>query len=138
MACIFCSIVAREAPAFFVYEEDDVVAFLDRGQVTEGHTLVVPTRHATDIWALAESEASRVMAVAWRVAHMLRDSLMPLGLNVMQSNGEAAWQDVFHFHLHLIPRYANDALVPPWRATTPTAQELDSVRAKILERVPDV
>ena len=109
--CIFCRIIAGNAPAFVVAEDDQTVAFLDRGQATEGHTLVVPRTHATDIWSISEVDASAVMSMAKRVAHLLDERLAPDGLNITQSNRAAGWQDVFHFHVHVIPRWTGDGLV---------------------------
>ena len=129
--CIFCRIVAGDAPSFVVAQDDRTVAFLDRGQVTQGHTLVVPSSHATDIWAITESDACAVMAMAKRVAHLLDERLTPDGLNLTQSNRPAGWQDVFHFHLHVIPRWAGDGLVPPWRPTGPSEEELASILGRL-------
>ena len=122
--CIFCRIVAGEAPAYVVAEDDRTVAFLDRAQATEGHTLVVPRTHAADIWAVSHRDAVAVMTMAKRIAHVLDERLGPEGLSLMQSNRSAAWQDVFHFHLHLIPRWTDDALMRPWRSTLPSDEQL--------------
>jgi histidine triad (HIT) family protein len=129
--CIFCRIVAGDAPAFVVAEDDRTVAFLDRGQATEGHTLVVPKRHAVDIWEISEVDACAVMAMAKRVAHLLDERLGPDGLNITQSNRPAGWQDVFHFHLHVIPRWTGDGLVPPWRPTRPSDDVLAATLARL-------
>jgi histidine triad (HIT) family protein len=129
--CIFCRIVAGDVPAFVVAEDNRTMAFLDRGQATQGHTLVVPRSHAGDIWAITESDACAVMAMAKRVAHLLDERLTPDGLNLTQSNRPAGWQDVFHFHLHVIPRWAGDGLVPPWRAMRPSEEELASTLARL-------
>ena len=91
-------------PSWRLYEDETTVAFLDKAQVTPGHTLVVPRRHAEDIWALSEDEAKAVMQSVHRVAHLLRSRLDLPGLNVTQANGRVAWRDVFHYHVHLIPR----------------------------------
>lgn len=122
--CIFCRIVAGDAPSFVVYEDGRTMAFVDRGQATYGHTLVVPRLHAADIWAISESDARAVMAMAKRVAPLLDERLAPDGLNLTQSNRPAGWQDVFHFHLHVIPRWQGDGLVPPWKPTRPPEGEL--------------
>jgi histidine triad (HIT) family protein len=120
--CVFCKIVAHEASAFIVAEDDRTIAFLDRGQATEGHTLVVPRLHAADLWDVSVEDAAAVMVMAKRVALRLEQRLAPDGLNLVQSNRPAAWQDVFHFHLHVVPRWEGDRLVPPWRST-PTPDE---------------
>lgn len=129
--CIFCRIIEGSAPSFLVAEDDRTLAFLDRSQATQGHTLVVPRSHAADIWAIAESDACAVMAMAKRVAHLLEDRLSPDGLNLTQSNRPAGWQDVFHFHLHVIPRWEGDGLVPPWRSTRPSDEDLAATLARL-------
>jgi histidine triad (HIT) family protein len=112
--CPFCKIVAGSLPSWRVYEDDAAVAFLDKGHATRGHTLVIPRHHAADLWELSEDEAAAVMRGVHRVARLLRQRLPALrGLNVTQSNGAAAWQEVFHYHVHLIPRYGDDDLRPP-------------------------
>jgi len=132
--CTFCRILDAELPSWRVYEDDVSIAFLDKGQVTRGHTLVVPRRHAEDLWALSEDEAGAVMRTVHRVAGLLRKKLGLLGLNVTQANGSAAWQEVFHYHVHLIPRYGNDGLRPPWVSTSPSQEELSDVQRHLLER----
>jgi histidine triad (HIT) family protein len=117
-----------------VYEDENSVAFLDKGQVTRGHTLVVPRRHVEDIWALTEDEAHAVMRSVHRVARLLRERLSLLGLNVTQANGKAAWQDVFHYHVHLIPRYGDDGLRPPWHPTSPSQEQLSGVQRQLLQK----
>ena len=131
--CIFCSIIAGDAKAWRVYEDDVAVAFLDRGQATPGHTLVVPRHHASDLWELTADQVADAMRTVHAVAHLLRERLAAAGLNVMQSNGRAAWQSVFHYHVHLIPRYGDDELVPPWRPTRPSDTELDALLARIAD-----
>lgn len=128
---VFCQIVAGEAPAYVVAEDDHTRAFLDRGQATEGHTLVVPRQHAGDIWDIAPEDAAAVMVMAKRVAHLLEHRLAPDGLNLTQSNRPAGWQDVFHFHLHVIPRWSDDGLVPPWRPTHPSDGQLEATLARL-------
>jgi histidine triad (HIT) family protein len=115
-----------------VYEDERTVAFLDKGQVTRGHTLVVPRRHAEDIWALSEEEAQAVMQAVHRVARLLREKLGLPGLNVTQANGRAAWQEVFHYHVHLIPRYGDDGFSLPWRSTSPSEEQLNEVQQQLL------
>lgn len=127
MACTFCKILEGSLPSFRVYADDETIAFLDKAQFTRGHTLVIPRRHAADIWDIDEDQAVAVMRTVHRVARLLRERLAPSGLNVVQANGSAAWQDVFHSHVHLIPRYGDDTFVPPWKSTSPTEQQLGDV-----------
>lgn len=129
--CVFCSIVRGESRRWTVDEDEATVAFLDIGQATRGHTLVVPRAHAADIWEIGEEDAARTMRAVWRVAAILRDTLRPDGLTIVQSNGAAAWQEVFHYHVHLVPRYAGDGLVPPWRSTRPREDVLTDTLAQI-------
>lgn len=129
--CIFCRIVTGDAPSYEVAEDDLTIAFLDRGQATPGHTLVVPRAHAADIWEISEPDSAAVMSMAKRVAHLLDDRLHPDGMNLTQSNRAAGGQDVFHFHLHIIPRWSDDGLKPPWRPTRPTEEQLAATLARI-------
>ena len=131
VSCVFCAIVSGESPAHVVYEDDVVIAFLDRHPATVGHTLVVPRRHAADIWSLDVDDAAAVMRAAVEVSRRLRATLGLSGLSLAQSNGVAAGQDVFHFHLHLVPRESGDGLAPPWEETHPDAATLDDVAALI-------
>lgn len=133
MSCTFCRILEGALPSWRVYEDENTVAFLDRGQVTVGHTLVIPRRHAEDIWALSEDDARAVMQSVHRVARLLRDRLEPLGLNVTQANGTAAWQEVFHYHVHLIPRYGDDGFRPPWRSTSPSQEQLRDLHRRLVQ-----
>jgi histidine triad (HIT) family protein len=122
--CIFCQIVGGEAPGHVVAEDDLTVAFLDQAQATEGHTLVVPRSHASDIWELSDRDATAVMLMAKRVAHLIDQRLSPDGLNLMQANRPAAWQSVFHFHLHVVPRWSGDGLRTPWDIGRPASHAL--------------
>ncbi|MET0579562.1 MAG: HIT family protein [Ilumatobacteraceae bacterium] len=131
MDCIFCSIIRGDAPSWGVFEDDVAVAFLDTGAATRGHTLVVPRLHSPDIWSVTEDGAAAIMRTVHRVAAQLRRTLQPPGMNVIQSNGPAAWQDVFHYHVHLVPRYAGDDVRPPWRPTNPSSDVLAAVHRRV-------
>ena len=108
MDCIFCKIVAGEIPAHKVYEDDNSLAFLDIRPASRGHTLVIPKQHAVDIYDISSDSLAATTASAQRVAHVLRSKLNPDGLNVFQNNGAAAGQEIFHFHLHLLPRWEGE------------------------------
>lgn len=110
MDCIFCRIVRKENPAHLVHEDDQTMAFLDINPVTQGHTLVIPKRHYRDLLEIPQGELGAVMATAHRVAGAISESLDVQGINLLQSNGAPAGQVIFHFHLHVIPRYENDGL----------------------------
>ena len=132
-SCVFCRIVAGEAPAHAVYEDERTLAFMDINPATDGHTLVVSKRHVRDLWSLPEEEGTAVWRSARRVALALREGLRPDGLNILQSNGSAALQTVFHYHVHLIPRYEGDGIhVPLMRAPgdrSRLAEFADRIRA---------
>ena len=131
MVCIFCAIVAGEAPSRTVAEGEHWLAFLDVNPVTRGHTLVVPRRHADDLFAMDEDGVRQLMAGVHRVANLLRERLAPAGLNLVQSNGAAAWQTVFHVHVHVLPRYEGDGLRPPSPHVPAAPHDLDAVHAGI-------
>ncbi len=109
--CIFCAILAGRLPASVVWEDAQVVAFMDLRQAVPGHVLVIPRQHAETLYDLDADSAAQVMRVAQRIALALRDTLAPDGLNLWQSNGEAGGQEVPHFHLHVQPRSHGDGLL---------------------------
>ena len=104
MDCIFCQIVGGQAASHRVYEDDEVLAFLDLFPVSPGHVLVIPKVHAVDILDLPEASAEAVARVSRRLAHAIDEALQPDGLHVEQRNGAAAGQTVYQYHMHLIPR----------------------------------
>jgi histidine triad (HIT) family protein len=113
--CIFCAIAAGEAPAQVVDSDDRTVAFLDINPATRGHSLVIPRAHAVDLFDLPEEDLHATVTAARRLAQQMRETIKPDGINVLNAAGRAAWQSVFHFHLHVIPRYEGDPLKLPWR-----------------------
>ncbi|MCU0260634.1 MAG: HIT family protein [Ilumatobacteraceae bacterium] len=131
--CAFCRIVAGDSPAFVVADDERTVAFLDQGQATDGHTLVVPRTHADDIWAISDDDAAAVMRMVKRVAHLLDERLSPDGLNVVQSNRAAGWQEIRHLHVHVVPRWAGDGLTPPWGPSHPSPDRLATVWRRLQE-----
>jgi len=110
MSSIFSKIINKEIPAHFVYEDDLVVCFLDIVQASKGHTLVVPKVEYKDIFEMPEELASHLFGVAVRVSKAIQKAFNAPGLNILSNNGEAASQTVFHFHLHLLPRYEKEEL----------------------------
>ncbi|MFA5560172.1 MAG: HIT family protein [Acholeplasmataceae bacterium] len=105
MSTIFEKIVKREIPAYIVYEDELAIAFLDISQATKGHTLVVPKAPYRDIFELPEDVASHLMKVIVKLAKAVQTAFNPRGLNILSNNGEVAGQSVFHYHMHIIPRY---------------------------------
>ena len=112
--CLFCRIVAGEIPSTRVDEDERTVAFMDINPATRGHALVVPREHSRDLHDIGAADLTACAAMAQRVAARARDRLGADGVNLLNSCGQAAWQTVFHFHVHVIPRYANDPLRLPW------------------------
>lgn len=113
-SCVFCAIATGVSREQVFYENEHVVAFLDIAPAARGHALVVPTEHAADILAITADGFAAVARAVHAVAALLDEELQPDGLTIMQSNRAAAWQDVDHLHVHVIPRFTDDALVPPW------------------------
>jgi histidine triad (HIT) family protein len=108
--CVFCQIINKEKQAYIIYDDDLCIAFLDSFPVNEGHTLVVPRKHYENIYDIPENTLAHIMKVSKKLALDYQKIFQSIGLNIIQSNGSAAKQTVFHFHLHLIPRYENDGL----------------------------
>ncbi len=109
MDCIFCKILDNEIPSYKIYEDENVLAFLDITQGTKGHTLIIPKKHIRNVYELNEETASNIFKVVPKIANALKTAFNPIGLNVV-SNNEKPLQSVFHFHIHLIPRYENDGV----------------------------
>ena len=116
--CIFCKLANGEIPTNTLYEDELVRVIFDLGPATKGHVLVIPKAHFDDVFSMDEATAAHVFTVAARVAKAMHDELGCDGMNILQNNGEIAGQTVFHFHMHIIPRYKNDEVVIKW----PTGQ----------------
>jgi histidine triad (HIT) family protein len=127
--CVFCRIVAGMVEASVVHEDDAILAFMDLRQPNPGHVLVIPKRHVETVYDLGPDTAARLFQAAVAVAQALRRSLDPPGLNLWQSNGEDAGQEVPHVHLHLLPRYPGAGLlrIYPERPAHPSREELDGL-----------
>jgi len=113
--CVFCKIIDGQLPSMKIDEDDSTLTFMDIHPLSSGHCLVVPKQHAATIFEADVRDLEAIMATAKRVALAIREALMPDGLNVLQANGAAAFQSVPHFHLHLIPRWANDGKGFDWK-----------------------
>jgi histidine triad (HIT) family protein len=124
--CIFCKIVAGELPATIVDEDERTIAFMDISPATRGHALVIPREHATDLLSIPLEDLDACMRGAQRLAHRVKERLNADGVNLLNSCGELAWQTVFHFHIHVIPRYAGDPLQLPW---VPGPGDMDDIKA---------
>ncbi len=114
--CIFCKIINGDIPSAKVYESEDVLAFLDLTQVTEGHTLVIPKKHKQNIYELDSDTASKLFEAVPEIANALKTNFAPEGMNILNNNEAIAGQSVFHYHLHLIPRYGKgDGFGAVWK-----------------------
>ncbi|MEK7124355.1 MAG: HIT family protein [Patescibacteria group bacterium] len=108
--CIFCKIVKGEIESAKVYEDEDALALLDINPISRGHTLLISKKHFKDIFSIDEEALKKIIVAGKNVAAKLKNSLGADGINFLQSNGKSAGQIVFHYHLHVIPRYENDGL----------------------------
>jgi len=122
--CIFCKIVAGDLPATKIDEDDRTIAFMDINPGTRGHALVIPKEHVRDLLEIDPGELAAVAQAAQRLAKRMPQALEADGVNVINSCGSAAWQTVFHFHLHVIPRYEDDTMRLPW---TPSPGDPDVI-----------
>lgn len=112
--CIFCKIIAGEIPSFKLYEDDATFAFMDINPANDGHALVVPKEHAKDLHAISDDAISRTVITAKKIAGAVEKAIAPGGINLVQCNGSAAGQSVFHFHMHVLPRREGDDLSMNW------------------------
>jgi histidine triad (HIT) family protein len=112
--CLFCKIVAGEIPSQRVDEDERTVAFMDINPATRGHALVVPRNHARNVLEIDPDDLAATVLGAQRLAKRINERLAPEGINLLNSCGLAAWQTIFHLHVHVIPRYADDPLKLPW------------------------
>jgi histidine triad (HIT) family protein len=129
--CIFCKIVAGELPSEIVQEDEHTVAFMDLNPWTRGHALVVPRNHSRNLYAAPEEDLERASLAAKRLSLTMRDRLGADGVNLLICCEPAAWQTVFHLHIHVIPRYDDDPLQLPVRPRQVEADELAQVAAEL-------
>ena len=131
MPSVFSKIVSGEIPAIKVYEDDHTLAFLDINPASRGHTLVIIKEEYADIFAIPSEALVAVTQTVQRIALAIRDALQPDGLNVLQNNGGAAGQTVFHYHVHLIPRWEGDSALQPWATQQLGQDELQGIAEQI-------
>ena len=129
--CIFCKIAAGEAPAFIVDEDERTLAFMDIAPATRGHLLVIPREHSRDLREISDEDLNATMATAQRLSQRAFDVLGADGVNLLNSCGAAAWQTVFHFHIHVIPRYRDDPLRLPWSPRSHDMSEIEQVAGEL-------
>jgi histidine triad (HIT) family protein len=131
--CIFCKIVAGELPARIVDEDERTIAFMDIAPATRGHALVIPRAHSTDLLSIDGEDLTAVALAAQRLAARAKQRLGADGINLLNSCGRAAWQTVFHFHVHVIPRYDGDPLRLPWLPAAGDQAEIDAAAQELVE-----
>jgi histidine triad (HIT) family protein len=129
--CIFCKVLAGDLPSERIYEDEHTVAVMDINPWTRGHAVVIPRKHAENLFEIEDEELEHVAVAAKRVATTMRDRLDCDGVNLLQSNGAAAWQTIFHLHFHVIPRYEDDPLELPTRPKQASPEELAEVASEI-------
>jgi histidine triad (HIT) family protein len=128
--CVFCKIVAGDLPAQIVDEDERTIAFMDIAPATRGHALVIPREHSADLLEVPAEDLAATAAAAQRLAARVGERLGADGVNLLNACGSAAWQTVFHFHVHVIPRYNDDPLRLPW---TPQQGDPDQIAAAAKE-----
>ncbi len=129
--CIFCKIVAGELPATIVAEDERTVSFMDINPGTRGHALVIPRVHSRDLLSIDPEDLKAVTLAVQRLAVRVNERLGADGVNTINSCGAAAWQTVFHFHVHVIPRYAGDPLRLPWVPAPGDPQQIAQAAAAL-------
>ncbi len=129
--CIFCKIANGEIPSKTLYEDEDFRVILDLGPASKGHALILPKNHYANLYELPEETAGEVMKLAKRMAAQMTERLGCEGFNLVQNNGELAGQTVFHFHMHLIPRYREDGQKIGWKPQEVSQEELEEIRKQI-------
>lgn len=130
--CIFCKIANGEIPSRTLYEDDKFRVILDLGPASRGHALILPKDHYANLYELPDETAGEVMKLAKRMASQMTERLGCEGFNLVQNNGELAGQTVFHFHMHLIPRYHDDGQKIGWKPQEITQEELEEIRKQIV------
>lgn len=129
--CIFCKIAAGEIPSKTIYEDEQFRVILDISPASKGHALIIPKEHYADIYKLPEDMAGQAMILAKKLALHMTETLNCDGFNIVQNNGETAGQTVFHFHMHLIPRYREDGQKIGWKPQEVSQEELEETRKQI-------
>ena len=135
--CIFCAIVARQIPSIAVAENAQALAIMDIHPANDGHVLVLPKAHSTDLFDLSPEVGADVMRLCIQVARALKASLQPDGLNLIQANGEVAGQEVLHTHVHVLPRWQGDNALRWWEMRPGDADHMQQMAARIRAALSD-
>jgi histidine triad (HIT) family protein len=129
--CIFCKIVAGELPSQKIDEDERTIAFMDISPATSGHALVIPKQHSRDLLEVPAEDLEATILAAQRLAQRVKERLGADGVNLLNSCGRTAWQTVFHFHIHVIPRYENDPLRLPWTPSEGDSEEIAQTAVRL-------
>lgn len=130
--CIFCKLANGVFPTNSIYEDEEFKVILDNSPATKGHALILPKSHYKNLYELPEETAGKVFVLAKKLAGSMTEKLNADGFNIVQNNNEIAGQTVFHFHMHLIPRYEGDGQSIAWNPTSPSAEELVAIKDSLL------
>lgn len=133
--CIFCKIVAGDIPSATVYEDDDFKAIMDIAPAAKGHVIILTKKHFANLYELDEEISSKVIILARKIAIAIKEEFKCDGINLLQNNGEAAGQTVFHFHMHVIPRYNDDHVNVPWTHEKYADGEAAEIATRLAERI---
>lgn len=133
--CIFCRIIGNEIPSSTLYEDENLQVIMDISPATKGHAILIVKKHIINIFEMDEEIASKIFVVATKVAKAMKKELMCEGMNIVQNNGEAGGQTVFHFHMHLIPRYKNDLVTITWKHGSYAEGEAELIAAAIRKNI---
>ena len=134
--CIFCKIIAGDIPCFKLYEDAKTLAFMDINPASEGHALVIPREHCKDVYAVSDEAISATASTATKIAKAITKTLKPDGLNLLQCNGPAAAQSVFHFHMHVLPRQNGDDLKLNWGIEPGDMDTIGKLAERIRSNLP--
>ena len=129
--CIFCKVIAGEIPGEVVDSDDRTVTVMDINPATRGHVVVIPREHSENLLSVSEDDLAATMGAVRRITERMQETLEPDGFNVLNNMGRAAWQSIFHFHVHVIPRYREDPLQLPWVPGPADPAELASVASEL-------
>jgi histidine triad (HIT) family protein len=129
--CLFCAIVDGSVPSQMVDSDERTVAFMDIAPATPGHALVVPRKHSADLLEIERDDLSATMLASQRLARRMKDALEADGIDLINASGAAAWQTVFHFHIHVVPRYEDDPLKLPWIPKEGDPDEIAKIAARL-------
>lgn len=133
--CIFCSIVSWESPSWTIYKDDLVTAFFDYFPASSGHLVIVPNQHHENIFDIPEDTLAHLVKVSKKIAHAYKDVLWVTDINILQNNGSQAWQTVFHYHMHLIPRSQWDSITFSLTPDESLRDNYDELKKKLSEKI---